>query len=136
MFIKLFSESARLFCCALRSPLAHGQFSLQSPTVCGVSPILKKTQKKGTMCCLLHKSPKFFNNLFLFVVLTTLGTFVNLFCLVYQVECSIVVYKSGNFEYHHCTLYIDYRQLFYPFRSRQSPVSSILKGLSKHLSTQ
>ena len=39
--------------------------------------ISKNPEKDGTMGCLLHWSPKFYNNVFLFVGLTTLGTLVN-----------------------------------------------------------
>ena len=32
--------------------------------------------RQGTLGCLLHQSPKFFNNVFLFIGWTTLGTFI------------------------------------------------------------
>ena len=35
-----------------------------------------KSGRKGTMVCLLHSSPKFYNNVFLFVGLSTFGTFI------------------------------------------------------------
>ncbi len=53
---------------------------------------------------IIHKSPKFYNNVFLFVGLTTLGVLLNFNLLVYQVECLnvfIVIYRIGNFVYHH-----------------------------------
>ena len=34
-------------------------------------------ERKETMCCLLHQSPKFDDNVFSFVVFTTSGTLVN-----------------------------------------------------------
>ena len=33
-------------------------------------------RREGTLGCLLHFSPKFYNNVFLFVSLTTLGAFI------------------------------------------------------------
>ena len=47
------------------------------------------------MGCLFHLSPKFFNNVFVFVRLKTLGTLVNFDWLVNQVECSNVSTTEG-----------------------------------------
>ena len=55
------------------------------------------------MGCLLHESPKFYNNVFLFVVLITLGTFkLN----VQTFQPLIVINRRVNFVYNHweCTL--------------------------------
>ena len=68
--------------------------------------LLSTRERERTMGYLLHQSPKFNNNVLLFVGLTTLGTLVNFNWLVYQVECSNV---------STCTLI--YRPLSYPFRS-------------------
>ena len=46
----------------------------------------RERERGGTMGCLLHKSSKFYNNIFLFVGLTTLGNLVNFDWLVNQVE--------------------------------------------------
>ena len=54
--------------------------------------------------------PKVFNNVFLFIGLTTLGTF-NL--LVYLVEC----FNFCDFVDHHWGCTSLYRLLYYPFRS-------------------
>ena len=37
---------------------------------------LCKRREGGTLGCLLHKSPKFYNNVLLFVGSTTVGTFI------------------------------------------------------------
>ena len=51
-------------------------------------------------------SPKFYNNVFLFVDLTTLGT-----------KPLILIYRRGNFVCHHCWYTSIYQPLSYPFRS-------------------
>ncbi len=55
-----------------------------------------KLEIEGTMSCLLHYSPKFYINAFLFVGLTSLVTLVNFDWLFYEVESS-----RGYFVYHH-----------------------------------
>ena len=42
--------------------------------------------REGTLGCLLDKSPKFYNNVSLFVALTTLGTLMNFDFLVHLVD--------------------------------------------------
>ena len=58
-------------------------------------------EKEGTMGYLLHKSPKFYYNVFLFIGLNTLGTLNEFDWLVYQIEFQplIVIYRRGNFVY-------------------------------------
>ena len=51
---------------------------------------------RGTRGCLLHWSPKFNNNVFLLVGLTTLGTSVNFDWLVHSFECSNVSTTNVN----------------------------------------
>ena len=52
--------------------------------------ILKvKAKREGTMGCLLHQSPKFYNNVFLFISFTTLGTLVNFDWLVIVNKLSV-----------------------------------------------
>ena len=46
-----------------------------------------KSGREGTLNCLLHQSPKFYNNIFLLVSSKTVGTFVNFDWLVQLVEC-------------------------------------------------
>ena len=58
--------------------------------------------REGTLGGLLHQSPKFYNNVSLFVALTTLGTFIEFLLVVNLVHCSnlqplIVFQISGNF---------------------------------------
>ena len=58
--------------------------------------------KEGTIGCLLHQSPKIYNNVFVFVDLTTLGTLVNFDWLFHLAECSkfqplISIYRRGSF---------------------------------------
>ena len=43
----------------------------------------REREREGTMGCLLHKYPKFYNNVFIFVGLTTLGTLVNFNLLIH-----------------------------------------------------
>ena len=75
------------------------------------------------MGCLLHWSPKFYNNVFLFVGIATLGTFAELW-LVYSlgksnVQMFVLLIVMGNFVFFivdvQCTSI--YRSLSYPFRS-------------------
>ena len=42
----------------------------------GNHTLAAQLSERGHMDCLLHKSPKFHNNVFLFVGLTTLGDFI------------------------------------------------------------
>ena len=62
--------------------------------------------QRGDNGCLLHQSPKFSNNVFLFVGFTTLGTFD---WLIQTFQPLISIYRSGNFVYHQLgyTLYIN-----------------------------
>ena len=66
-----------------------------------------REQSGDKMGCLLHQSPKFYNNAFLFVGLTTLGTFNWLirYLEIYHVSTTILIYIRGNFLLHHwgCT---------------------------------
>ena len=74
------------------------------------------------MGCLSHYSPKFYYNVFLFVGLSTVGTLVN-FTWIVQIISSvqmfqslIVMYRRGNFVYHHWGCTAIKRQKSYPFR--------------------
>ena len=56
------------------------------------------TGREGTLICLLHLSPKFYYNVFLFVGLTTLETFIKFDWLVYQFECPNVSTSNCNLQ--------------------------------------
>ena len=79
---------------------------------------------EGTLGSLLHQSPRFFNNVFLFVCLTTLITFILIGWIVQFVvqmfQPLIVIYKQGKF----CVLSLGitsiYRPLSYPLKSLPS----------------
>ena len=77
-------------------------------------------EREVTMGCLTHKSPKFYNYIFLLAGLTFLGTILNfdwfsLFYLVFQLL--IVNYRRDNFVYHHWGCTSIYRSLSYPLHS-------------------
>ena len=78
--------------------------------------------REGTLSCLLHQSPNFNNNVYLFVGLTTFGLLLNLDWLVHYVDCPnfyplIVIYRRVNFVYHYLGCTSISRPLSYPFRS-------------------
>ena len=58
--------------------------------------------RKGTIGCLLHQSPKFYNNVFLFVGLTTLGILIVWFIKlsVNKFQPLSLIYRRGDFVYH------------------------------------
>ncbi len=85
-------------------------FSMYAFTAIQKSTVIES--REGTMDCLLHYSPKFYN-IFVFVGLTTLGT-LNFDWLVYKVECLyissqplILIYKK---EVILCIIIGDVRQ--------------------------
>ena len=62
--------------------------------------------REGALGCLLHKSPKFYSNVFVFVDLTTFGTFCILFhwfitLSVQTCQSLIVIYRRGIFVHRH-----------------------------------
>ena len=61
--------------------------------------VLVNPGREGTLGCLFQKFPKFYHNVFLFVCLTTLGTFIE-FCLVYSlslvVQTFYLIQKGGG----------------------------------------
>ncbi len=75
------------------------------------------------MRCLLHWSPKFYNNVFIFVSLTTLWTntefwLVGLLSLSVQTfQQLILIYRRSNFVCHYWECTSIYRQFSYTFRS-------------------
>ena len=72
-----------------------------------------------------YTSPQsFINNVFLFVRLTTLGTFLE-FWLIGSFSSLIEIWKRDHFVYHGWCTSI-YRPLSYPFRSIQTIVNNIL----------
>ena len=82
--------------------------------------------------CLLHKSPKSNNNVFIFVGLTTLGT-VNWILIGWLIKLSvktlqplIVIYRSNHFVYNHWGCTSINRPLSYPFRFLQE--YHVIKG--------
>ena len=63
--------------------------------------LIKKPEREGTMGCLLHQYPKFYNKVFLFFGLITIRTWVNFDWLAQTFQPLIVIYRRGNFVYHH-----------------------------------
>ena len=55
-------------------------------------------EREGTMGCLLHKYPKFYNTVFFFVGLTTLGNIEDLDLLVLKLEHSNVSTTNFNIQ--------------------------------------
>ena len=91
-----------------------------SVVLLAVDPMLSAGME-GTMGCLLHYSPKFCNNGFLFVGLITLGTFFKIL-IVYYVKCLtfqplIVINRRCNFVWYDWVFTLIYRPLTHPFRS-------------------
>ena len=103
--LKLHQIAAKKLCndCAVKNDSRHSQTpvgeggtirsrisSLRIPSKCilsiylypyklcvqGSSTYIIYSRREGTLGCLLHQSPTFYNNVFLFVGLTTLGTFI------------------------------------------------------------
>ena len=82
---------------------------------------IQQREREGTMGCLLPQSPKFCNNDFLFVGLTTLETLMNFDWYFLYVECSNVSTNSfnlqkGQFAYHYCSWESIYRPFSYLLR--------------------
>ena len=78
-----------------------------------------QTEREGTIGCFLHKSPKFYNNDFLLVGSSTLGTLINFDLLSSSVQtCQplILSYRRGNFVYYYWRWTSIYLPLSYFFR--------------------
>ena len=75
----------------------------------------------GTFKFYLHWSPKFYDNIFLFVGLFTLATFIFDGWLingsVQTFQPLIQIYKRCRFVYHYWECTLIYRPLSYPYRS-------------------
>ncbi len=62
------------------------------------SRIVYFSKREGKLVCLLRQSPKFYNNIFLCVCLSILGTLMNFDRLDHQVECSNVSTTNFNLQ--------------------------------------
>ncbi len=60
-------------------------------------------REEGTLGCLLHQSPKFYNKIKRFLIrwLINFGTFIDFDGLVQRFLSQIIIYRRDNFVYHH-----------------------------------
>ena len=72
--------------------------------------VLNFPGREGTLGCLLNWSPKFYNNIFLFVGLTLFGTFIKFWLVslsswMSKLSTLICDVQISNFVYCHCEVY-------------------------------
>ena len=82
-------------------------------------------ESEGTIGCIFPNSSKFYNNVFLFAGLITLGTFIEFWLVCSLVECpNVSITKCnlwrGYFVFQHWGCTWIYRPLSYPFGSLAS----------------
>ena len=131
-FQKLLSQRIResyyktLGTSVINSPMSPSFLLLEiiiTKTFLTTNPVLPRmyisSGREETLGCLLHRSPKFYNNVSSFVGSMNLGFKVNFDHLDHKVECSNVSKTNwrGNFVFLHWGCALIYRLLSYPFRS-------------------
>ena len=90
----------------------------------GIKETLKRLKMRGGRG---HKSPKFYNKVFLFVgdfCWILIGWFIRLSVLTFHP--TILIYRRINFVYHQWVCTSIYQPLSYPFRSLKQCHSEIL----------
>ena len=74
MLMKILLKNVKILCIVLKTLCMKWELQKLSQKMLNK----RVAGREGTIGCLFHQSPKFYNNVFLFVDLTTLGIFIEL----------------------------------------------------------